>query len=82
MCIKVDVEKAPQKSVVFAASTDGTIREIEFGKVETKFMAGTSYNQILMMHGKKAFFAGTGVPGKPGSLQVVSYPFWDKVYEV
>lgn len=35
-----------------------------------------------MIHGKKAFFAGTGVPNRPGSLQVISYPFWDKVYEV
>jgi hypothetical protein len=33
------------------------------------------------MHGARAFFAGIAEDDKPGSIQVLRYP-WEKVFEI
>lgn len=35
-----------------------------------------------MLSGKKAFFAGVNSADKPGSIQVISYPSWQKTSEL
>lgn len=40
----------------------------------TKYETAGGIQQIHMMAGKKAFIAGVNMPGRMGSLQVISYP--------
>lgn len=61
--------------------TDKSIKEIENGKEKLRYEAGVNISQLALMHGARAFFAGIAEDDRPGSIQVLRYP-WEKVYEV
>lgn len=69
------------KNTFYAVGTDKSIKEIENGKEKLRFEAGVNISQLVTMHGARAFFAGVAEDDKPGSIQVLRYP-WEKVFEV
>lgn len=61
---------------MFAVGTDKTIKEIHGNKeVFPRYDANVNLSQIVLMHGGRAFFAGIAEDDKPGSIQVLKYPF-------
>jgi len=73
--------KPDSKSTFYAVGTDKSIKEIEGGKEKLRYEAGVNISQLVLMHGARAFFAGIAEDDKPGSIQVLRYP-WEKVFEV
>ncbi len=69
------------KTTFYAVGTDKSIKEIENGKEKLRFEAGVNISQLVTMNGARAFFAGVAEDDKPGSIQVLRYP-WEKVFEV
>ena len=72
--------------VVFAAGQDKTLREITRpmdGKKQdiSRLEQNVTLNQIEMMRDRKAFFTGVSETSKPGSIQVIIYP-WEKIFEI
>jgi len=73
------------KTVVFASGIDKTIKKIEGRKIEgregwvgdevQKYDAGANISQIQLMRGGKALFAGVAENDRPGSIQVIRFPF-------
>lgn len=60
---------------IFATGMDKSIREIKNGKEIRIFEQSVNLSQIEMMFNEKAFFTGVTEANKPGSVQVVMYPF-------
>lgn len=60
---------------------DGAIHQVLDEKCTQKFEIGTSLSQLVMLSGKKAFFAGVNSENKPGSIQTILYPNWAKLSE-
>ena len=54
------LEIALNKLVIYAASKDGTIRELIHGKSRSKYETGYQYAQLKMLAGGSAFFGGVG----------------------
>ena len=83
-CLKVfkpDGEKGSHS--VFATGMDKSIREIKDGEEIRRFEQSVNLNQIEMMFNGHAFFTGVNEANKPGSVQVVMYPFVKgKIHEV
>ena len=73
--------KPDSKTTFYAVGTDKSIKEIENGKEKLRFEAGLNISQLVLMHGARAFFAGIAEDDKPGSIQVLRYP-WEKVFEI
>jgi chromosome segregation ATPase len=73
--------KPDMKTTFYAVGTDKSIKEIENGKEKLRFEAGVNISQLVTMNGARAFFAGVAEDDKPGSIQVLRYP-WEKVFEV
>ena len=78
-----DVKAEP---LVYATGQDKTLREItrpgdgrkqDVSRLEQNIIL----NQIEIMRDRKAVFAGVGEASKPGSVQVIVYP-WDKIFEI
>lgn len=69
---------------MFAVGTDKTIKEICGSKeVFPRYDANVNISQIVLMHGARAIFAGVAEDDKPGSIQVLKYPFEaNKSFEV
>lgn len=68
---------------VFATGQDKSIREIKDGVEVRRFEQSINLNQIEMMYNGRAFFTGVNEPNKPGSVQVVMYPFKKgKIFEI
>jgi len=65
------LEAALNKLVVYAASKDGSIRELIHGKSRSKYETGYQYSQLCMLSGGKAFFAGVANNAEPGAIHVV-----------
>lgn len=75
-CLKVFKPDGDKSSPsVFATGQDKTIREIKDGAEIRRFEQSINLNQIEMMYNGRAFFTGVNEPNKPGSVQVVMYPF-------
>jgi hypothetical protein len=73
--------KPDSKSICYAVGTDKILREIENGKEKVKYESGVNISQLALMHGARAFFAGIAEDDRPGSIQVLRYPF-EKIFEV
>jgi WD40 repeat protein len=73
--------KPDSKSTFYAVGTDKSIKEIENGREKMRYEAGVNISQLVLMHGARGFFAGVAEDDKPGSIQVLRYP-WEKVFEV
>jgi WD40 repeat protein len=73
--------KPDDKKTFYAVGTDKSIKEITDGKERMRYEAGVNISQLVVMHGARAFFAGIAEDDKPGSIQVLRYP-WEKVFEV
>jgi len=57
--------------MAYVCGTDGSIREIEGNQMKTKYESSTSFSQLAMMYGRRAFFAGVNDSKdikKPGSI--------------
>ncbi len=68
--------KPDSKQMYFAVGTDKTIKEINGNKeVFPRYDAGVNVSQIVLMHGGRAIFAGVAEDERPGSIQVLKYPF-------
>lgn len=75
-CVKAykpDGEKT--SPLVFATGMDKSIREFKDGEEMQRFEQNVNLNQIEMMHNGRAFFTGVNEQNKPGSVQVIMYPF-------
>jgi WD40 repeat protein len=78
----VSVTNKPEhKSVVYGAANDKTIKMIDHGHLVMNYEAGQMINQIQLLHGGRAIFAGLGENDKPGSIQVINVKF-EKIFEV
>ena len=74
--------KPDSKTTVYAVGNDKSIKEIEKDTEKfPRYEAGVDISQICLMHGARAFFAGVAEGSKPGSIQVLRYP-WEKIFEV
>ena len=60
--------KPDSKSIIYAAGTDKTLREIENGKNLQVYKTGLNISQVCLMHGGKAFFIGVAEDDKPGAI--------------
>lgn len=83
-CLRVhkpDSEKS--QILVYATGQDKSIREIREGEVTRIFYQSVNLNQIEMFFNGRAFFTGVNEANKPGSVQVVMYPFTgNKQFEI
>lgn len=60
---------------MFATGQDKSIREIRNGEEHMLFEQSVNLNQIERLHNGRAFFTGVTDANKPGSVQVIMYPF-------
>jgi len=78
-------EGAGSKTMIYATDTLRALREIHDGQCYVKLEQGTCLQQVVIMHNRRAFFGGVGggtqEQNKPGSIQVINYPF-DKTFEI
>ena len=78
-CLKVYKKPTESTPSVFATGQDKSIHEIigrdGVGREECSFLQSVNLNQIEMMHNGTAFFTGVNETNKPGSVQVIPYPF-------
>lgn len=74
------------KQLIYATDTMRSLREIQesdtpggLGKELVKFEQQSCLQQVILMHNRRAIFAGIGggtqEMNKPGSIQVIKYPF-------
>ena len=66
--------------MVFATGGDKIVHEIKEGQNGkgqnvSQFVQSVDLNQVTMMHNGTAFFTGVGGTNKPGSVQVIPWPF-------
>lgn len=77
--------KPDSKTVVYAAGFDKTIKMIDGtnqeGKEIERYEAGVNIQQIQLLHGGRALFAGIAENDRPGSIQVIRFPF-ERIYEI
>ena len=77
--------KPDSKSIVYAAGFDKTIKMIDGsgqeGKEIERYEAGVNIQQIQLLHGGRALFAGIAENDRPGSIQVIRFPF-ERIYEI
>ena len=67
--------------LVYATGTDKTIRELD-GKVEKlRYEQPCALSQAVLMHNRRAIFTGVAEQNKPGSVQVLRYPY-EKIFEI
>ena len=83
-CLRVHKPEGEKSQIsVFATGQDKSIREIREGTVVRTFFQSVILNQIEMFFNGRAFFTGVNDPNKPGSVQVVMYPFTsNKQFEI
>jgi len=74
-CLRVFKYEGDKTPSVFATGQDKSIRRIVNGEVENRFVQDVNLNQIEMFFNGRCFFTGVNEPNKPGSVQVVMYPF-------
>lgn len=74
-CLRVFKYEGDKTPSVFATGQDKSIRRIVNGEVENRFVQDVNLNQIEMFFNGRCFFTGVNDPNKPGSVQVVMYPF-------
>lgn len=68
--------------MAYVCGKDGSIREIEGSQMKIKYESNTMFSQLAMMYGRRAFFAGVNEGAKPGSIQVLNYPNFEKIQEM
>ena len=78
--------EAKAEPLVYATGTDKSLREITRpmdGKKQdlSRLEQNITLNQVEIMRDRKAFFTGVGETSKPGSVQVLVYP-WEKIFEI
>ena len=69
------------KSVIYAASSDKTIKTISGGNLQTTYETGVNISQIKLLNGGRAMFAGVAENDRPGSIQVINMK-WQKISEI
>lgn len=75
------IDKPEAKTVVFASGIDKTIKKIEQGVEVQRYDAGANISQIQLMRGGRAIFAGIAENDRPGSIQVIRFPF-ERIFEI
>lgn len=82
-CLKAFKPEEKKPPLVFATGMDKSIREFQGGEEIQRFEQNVNLNQIEMLHNGRAFFTGVNEQNKPGSVQVIMYPFQKgKIFEV
>ena len=87
-CVKTYKPEEPKaEPLVYATGQDKNLREINGKEVNgrmqdvSRLEQNITLNQLEIMRDRKAFFAGVGETSKPGSIQVIAYP-WEKIFEI
>jgi hypothetical protein len=60
---------------------DKSLKMINKGKEVERYEAGANISQIQLLHGGRAIMAGIAENDKPGSIQVIRFPF-ERIFEV
>ena len=69
------------KQFYYATAIDKTIKLIKEGDEIERYEAGSNISQIQVLHGNRALFAGISENDRPGSIQVIRFPF-ERIFEI
>lgn len=85
-CVTTFKPEGTTKPLIYATGTDKTIRELiegnnQIGKESLRYEQQVVLSQIGLMHNRRALFCGVSEQNKPGSIQVLKYPY-EKTFEI